>query len=63
MSWFNTDIICMSCKAIEDDLRSCLPKNGKDFEDCGYIPFTIEDVTGKTKHKPWALNLYKLSND
>ena len=38
MSWFTEEAICMDCSSKERELRGTLPKNGFDYEGCGYIP-------------------------
>lgn len=41
LSWFNLDVLCMSCYKKEQQLKQDLRKNGEDveaLEGCGYIP-------------------------
>ena len=38
LSWFNSDVICMTCCDKEREVRKALPDHGKNYEGCGYIP-------------------------
>lgn len=38
ISWFTTEVICLSCKDKEQLIRNQLPADGQEFEGCGFIP-------------------------
>ncbi|MBX3045202.1 MAG: hypothetical protein KIT33_10310 [Candidatus Kapabacteria bacterium] len=44
MSWFTDETICMDCSSSEDNLKKCLPDNGKGYEGCGYLPTINNEV-------------------
>lgn len=43
MSWFSEETICIPCSIAENEIKRLLPRNGKEYEGCGYLP-KIEKV-------------------